>query len=188
MNALRFPLALAAVAAGLTLAGEASAGHRSGPRIADGPLGRPALAGRRIDRDPGHTYAERGVIGRGGHGYRASRDTTWGDGRVDKTTQRTWRNGAQATRTGSAVRNEDGSVSINRSRTGTQGATQTGWSTIYKTEDGYARDRGVSTSNGRSATTHGDIQVTDDTITVNRSATTGSGQTYSRTNTYTRRD
>ncbi|MFN3585333.1 hypothetical protein [Phenylobacterium sp.] len=188
MNALRLPLALAAVAAGLALAGEASAGHRSGPRLVDGPLGRPALAGRRIDRDPGHTYAERGVIGRGGHGYRTSRDTTWGDGRVDNTTQRTWRNGAQATRTGSAVRNEDGSVSINRSRTGTQGATQTGWSTIYKTEDGYARDRGVSTSNGRSATTHGDIQVTDDTITVNRSATTGSGQTYSRTNTYTRRD
>jgi len=102
----------------------------------------------------------RSVQGRFGHGYTAARSTTWGDGAVTRQGQRTFNNGA----------------------------SQSGWSTLYRTDDGYARTRGASGSHGRSITGTKDVSFGDDSVTVNRSGSTGSGDTWSRSRTWPRAD
>lgn len=179
------PLALAAGALVVSLAAAqaAEAGERSRSWVGR----RGAEAGRTVDRAPGSTVVQRGVTGRNGRGVSTTRATTWGDGSVTNDMQRNYANGETVTRSGSVVANGDGSVDATRTRTGVGGNTQSGWSTVYRSEDGFGRSRGVSTSSGRGVSGGTDVVVGDDSVTVNRSLTTQSGQSRSRSRTYPRR-
>lgn len=179
------PLALAAgvFVTGMGLAQTAEAGERSRSWVG----WRGAEAGRTVDRGPGSTSVRREATGRYGRGVSGTRDTTWGDGRLTNEVQRTYANGATVRRSGSVVANGDGSIDASRTRTGVAGNTQSGWSTVYRSDEGFGRSRGGSTSSGRGASGATDVVVGDDSVTVNRSLTTGSGQTRSRSRTYPRR-
>lgn len=148
--------------------------------------GRGYVAGRTINRTPGSTTATRGVQTNSGRGFVTTRQTNYGDGSLTNSVTRTYNNGETATRTGSIARNPDGSVTKERTHTGVEGNTQAGWSTIYKTDDGVGRTRGVTTSSGKSVTETGSIAFGDGSMTVDRSVATGSGASASRTTTYTR--
>jgi hypothetical protein len=151
-----------------------------------GFAGRSYAAGRAISRTPGSTTATRGIETGGGRGFVTTRQTNYGDGNLTNNVTRTYNNGETATRTGSITRNPDGSVTKERTHTGVDGNTQTGWSTIYKTDDGIGRTRGVTTSSGKSVTETGSIASGEGSMTVDRAITTGSGASASRTTTYTR--
>lgn len=144
------------------------------------------VAGRTVNRTPGSTTATRGVETASGHGFVTTRQTNYGDGSLTNNVTRTYNNGETASRTGSITRNPDGSVTKERTHTGVDGNTQTGWSTIYKTDDGVGRTRGVTTSSGKSATETGSVAFGDGSMTVDRSIATGSGASASQTTTYTR--
>ncbi len=162
--------ALAVAVPAVSLAAPAAAQSRV--VVAHGPYGGGYVAGGQVARHPGGVHVSRGVMTRSGHGVRETRDTHWGDGAISQQVRRTYANGASATRTDSVVRHPDGSVSRNRARTGAAGNSQSGWSTIYRTDDGYARTRGAQTSNGRGYSSTRDVSAGDDTVTVDRSATT----------------
>ncbi|MBW8813698.1 MAG: hypothetical protein JF588_09760 [Caulobacterales bacterium] len=130
----------------------------------------------------------RHVQGRFGHGFTNIRTVDREPGALSVSGRRTYDDGLTASRARSVTRNPDGSVSTARSHTGVGGATQSGWSTIYRTDGGYTRTGGVSTSSGRSATGSKSVAVGDDGVTVDRSLTTGSGRTYSSSRTYERND
>lgn len=108
----------------------------------------------------GSRSGSRSVQGRFGHGYVASGSVNWGDGAITRQGQRTFNNGK----------------------------SQSGWRTLYRTDDGYARSFGASGSGGRSVTGGRDVSFGDDSITVDRSLTTGAGETYSRSRTWPRPD
>ncbi|MBB6427003.1 hypothetical protein [Sphingopyxis sp. JAI128] len=151
-----------------------------------GPHGGGYISGRHVSREPGRTVVSRGVLTGGGHGYRQTRTTTRGDGTITNDVQRRKANGSEVRRTGSVTRNADNSVSRQHTRTGANGNSQSGWSTIYRTEDGYSKSRGASTSNGRGYTATRDVSVGEDSVTINRNATTNSGREVSRTRTVPR--
>ena len=182
------PLALGALVAGLATAQAADAAVRGGFRSVQGPRGHGYIAQRSVNRVPGATTANRSLQTNSGRGFDTTRQTTYGDGALTNQVDRTYNNGATASRTGSVVKTGDGSVSIDRSHTGVAGNTQSEWSTIYRTDDGVGRTRNFSTSNGRSAAVTGDVSFNDGTATVNRTVTTGSGASATSTRTYTRGD
>jgi hypothetical protein len=99
---------------------------------------------------------------------------------------RAYDNGQTASRTGSITKNGNGSITATRSHTGVAGNTQTGWSTIYRTDDGVGRTQGFTTSSGKSAVETGSVSFADGSMTVNKSLTTGSGTSVSRSSNYTR--
>jgi hypothetical protein len=92
----------------------------------------------------------RGVQTNSGRGFETTRQTNYGNGSVNNTVTRTYNNGEAASRTGSVTRNPDGSVTAERSHTGVNGNTQSGWNTIYKTDNGFTDTRGFTTSGGAS--------------------------------------
>jgi hypothetical protein len=151
-----------------------------------GPRGRGFSAHRGISRSPGTATATRGIQTNSGHGFETTRTTSHGDGSLTNQVTRTYDDGQTASRTGSITRNSDGSVTATRSHTGVAGNTQTGWSTIYRTDDGVGRTRGFTTSNGKSATETGSVSFANGSMTVNQSLTTGSGTSVNRSSTYTR--
>jgi hypothetical protein len=102
----------------------ADAGVRDRSRSFQGPNGRGYVANRHVDRGPGHAFVSRDVQANNGRGYDASRSSTWGDGRATRTRQ---------------VQTNDG-------------RSATGWSTIYRTDDGVAVDRSVTTGAGQTYT------------------------------------
>jgi len=108
------------------------------------------VAGRTINRTSGATTATRSFQGDRGRGFDTTRQTTYGNGSVNNTVTRTYNNGESATRTGSVTRNSDGSVTAERSHTGVNGNTQTGWNTIYRNDNGFTDTRGFTTSSGAS--------------------------------------
>src|SRR5690606_430640 len=103
--------ALMASSAAAIAATPAEARERGRVVIANGPYGGGYVAGRHVSRQPGSTKVTRGVLTRSGHGYRQTRSTTRGDGTISNTVQRRYANGASMSRSGTAVRNPDGSVS-----------------------------------------------------------------------------
>jgi|GEM_PF-2214342 len=143
-------------------------------------------AGRTVNRMPGSTTVHRGVQTDSGRGFETTRQTNYGDGSRANTVTRTYNNGETATRTGTAARNPDGSVTREMTHTGVDGNTQSGWSTIYKTDDSVSRSRGITTSTGKSVTETGSATYGDGSVTLNRSVTTGSGASASGSVTYTR--
>jgi hypothetical protein len=151
-----------------------------------GTHGRGFTAHRGISHSPGSASATRGIQTHSGRGFETTRTTSHGDGSLTNKVTRTYNNGQTASRTGSITRNGDGTVSMTRSRTGVAGNTQTGWDTIYRTDDGIARTRGISTSSGKSAIETGSVSFGNGSMTVNKSLTTGSGASASRSTTYTR--
>jgi hypothetical protein len=150
--------------------------------------GRGFSAHRGISRSPGSVSATRGIQTNSGRGVETNRTTSRGDGTLTNQVSRTYNNGQTASRTGSITKNGDGSVSMTRSHTGVAGNTQTGWNTIYRTDDGIARSRGFTTSNGKSAVETGSVSFAKGSMTVDKSLTTGSGASASRSTTYTRGD
>lgn len=108
--------------------------------------------------DAGERSRSRSVQGRFGHGYTASGSAVWGDGAVIRQGQRTFNNGM----------------------------SQSGWSTLYRTDDGYTRTRSASGSGGRAVTGSKDVSFGDDSVTVNRSGSTASGESWSRSRTWPR--
>ena len=151
-----------------------------------GPNGS-VLAGRHVSREPGSIEVRRGFRTADGRGVKTTRSTSWGERAIHNEVERIYADGRTMTREGSLVRNGDGSVSRNRTRTGPAGNSQSGWSTIYRTEDGFGRERGASTSSGRGYQAKKDVSVSPDSVSVDRSLTTNSGRTMSRTRTYQRR-
>lgn len=127
----------------------------------------------------------RSVQGPNGHGYFADRSAWREPGQVGRSVQRTYNNGAVATGSASAVWGGE-AASYQRSHTGVGGNSQTGWGTVYRTDDGYVRSRGASTSNGRSVAATKDVSLTDDAVIVTKDISTGSGATASQTTTYRR--
>jgi len=144
------------------------------------------VAGRTVNRVPGSTTVHRGIQTDSGRGVETTRQTTYGDGSRSNTVTRTFNNGETATRTGTLIHNPDGSVSRDVTHTGVDGNTQSGWGTIYKTDDSISRSRGITTSTGKSVTESGSIAYGDGSVTANRSITTGSGASASGSVTYTR--
>lgn len=138
--------------------------------------------------DAGEHSVARHAQGRFGHGVTRIRTVDREPGAVSVTGQRIYNDGLTASRSRSATRNPDGSISTARSHTGVAGDSQSGWSTIYRTDNGYTRAGGVSTSSGRSATGSKSVVVGGDGVTVARSVTTGSGKTWSDSRTYDRND
>lgn len=138
----------------------------------------PAVAGER-----GRNVSVQGPNGRG---YVASRTFSREPGAARFSAQRVYNGGASSSRSASAVRTGEGAVRFDRSHTGVAGATQSGWSTIYRTDDGFGRERGASTSSGRGYTANADVSRTEDGVIVERSVTTASGATADRTRTYPR--
>lgn len=145
------------------------------------------LAGRHVTREPGSVEVRRGFRTADGRGVRTTRSTSWGERAIHNEVERIYADGRAMTREGSLVRNEDGSISWNRTRTGPAGKSQSGWNTIYRTDDGFAHERGASTSSGRGYQARKDVSVSPDSVTVDRSLTTNSGRTMSRSRTYQRR-
>lgn len=189
MNSLKLITVLAATFAGaatLAAPGHADARERGLFAHGHGPAGNGYLRGRHVSREPGSVKVTRGVITRGGHGYRQTRQTTRSDGTISNDVERRYRNGKTVTRNSSITRHDDGTVSRERGRTGPAGHSQGGWSTIYRTEDGYTRNSGGSTSRGRGYSATRDVSFAPGSVTVNRKASTNSGKTVDRTRTYTR--
>jgi hypothetical protein len=151
-----------------------------------GAHGRGFSTHRSISRSPGSASATRGIQTNSGRGFETTRTTSHGDGSLSNQVTRTYNNGQTASRTGAITKNGDGSVSMTRSHTGVAGNTQTGWNTIYRTDDGIARTRGVTTSSGKSAVETGSVSFNNGSMTVDKSLTTGSGASASRSTTYTR--
>ena len=135
----------------------------------------------------GDRSRHRSVQGPDGRGYEVRRDVSREPGAASGSVTRRYNNGAVAGRSGSITR-EDGVGTREGAHTGARGRTQSGWSTIYRNDDGFGRARGVTTSGGRSAEGRRDVVVGDDHITVNRSLTTGSGRSVSGSRTRTRGD
>jgi hypothetical protein len=108
----------------------------------------------------GSRSGSRSLQGRFGHGYVASGSVNWGDGAVTRQGQRTFNNGM----------------------------SQSGWRSLQRTDDGYARSFGASGSGGRSIAGGSDVSIGKDSVTIDRSLTTGSGATYSRSRTLPRAD
>lgn len=108
----------------------------------------------------GSRSGSRSVQGRFGHGYVASGSVNWGNGAVTRQGQRTFNNGM----------------------------SQSGWSTLYRTDDGYTRSRSASGSGGRAINATKDVSFDDSSVTVNRSGSTGSGDSWSRSRTWPRPD
>jgi len=176
--------AAAAVAfAALAVASPSQAGVRHQARSVQGPFGRGYSAERTVHRSPGQTTAVRSVQTDHGYGF-TTRDTHYGPGQVSNQVTRTYNDGASVSRT---VNREPGSASVERTHTGVDGRTQSGWDTVYRTDDGYTRTRGVSTSSGRSLTATEDVSVSDSAITVEHTLTTGSGSSVTHTNVIGRR-
>ncbi|HZG32849.1 MAG TPA: hypothetical protein VEZ59_06205 [Sphingopyxis sp.] len=151
-----------------------------------GPGGNAHIRGRHVSREPGSVKVTRGAVTRGGHGYRQTRQTTRGDGTLSNNVERRYRNGKTMTRSSSVTRNGDGSVSRERGRTGPAGNSQGSWSTIYRTDDGYTRNSGASTSRGRGYSATRDVSVAPGSVTVSRKGSTNSGRSIDQTRTYTR--
>lgn len=181
-------LVSAFVAVALTLGANQTAeaaGHGRYVSV-QGSHGRGFVAHRSISRSPGMATVNRGIETNSGRGSTTTRTTSHGDGSLTNQVTRTYNNGQTASRTGSITKNGNGSVTLARSHTGVAGNTQSGWSTIYRTDDGIGRTRGLTTSSGRSAVETGNVSFNDGSMTVNRSLTTGSGASATRSTTYTR--
>ncbi|ESQ83764.1 hypothetical protein [Asticcacaulis benevestitus] len=183
---LRHSLAFAgAIGLALMATTSAQAGARDRVVSVQGVHGHGYLAGRKLSRNPGETQVRRSLQTQSGHGVATTRDTTYGDGVVSSSASRIYNNGATASRSGSVVVGE-GTVSGQRTRTGVAGNTQSAWDTVYRTDDGYGRTRGVETSSGRSVTAERDVSVTDGSVVVGTQVTTGAGGTASRVRTFDR--
>ncbi|WP_338446478.1 hypothetical protein V5F89_01390 [Pelagerythrobacter marensis] len=174
--------------AGVVTASASPAEARDRVRVihGHGPNGGAYHAGRAVSRQPGSTQVRRGAITGNGRGYRQTRSTDWGDGQVQNDVRRTYRNGAEVRRDATYTRNGDGSASVSRNRTGAQGNSQSGWSTVYRTDDGYSRTRGATTSSGRGYTATRDVSVGDDYVTVQRSRSNARGDAVDSTRSYRR--
>lgn len=151
-----------------------------------GTHGRGFTAHRGISRSPGSGSTTRGIQTHNGRGFETTRTTNHGNGSLTNQVTRTYNDGQTASRTGSITKNGNGSVTMTRSHTSVAGNTQTGWNTIYRTDDGITRTRGVTTSSGKSAIETGSVSFGNGSMTVNKSLTTGSGASASRSTTYTR--
>ena len=183
----RLPAMMIAVAVGTSLVAAAAPAQARGQIAGWRGPGGGFIAGRQVDREPGLVEVRRGVRTAGGHGTKTRRTTSWGEGAIRNGVQRTYANGRTMTREGSITRNGDGSVSRSRSRSGPSGNSQSGWSTIYRTDDGYARERVASTSGGRGYQASKDVSVAPGLVTIDRNLTTNSGRSVSRSRTFERR-
>jgi hypothetical protein len=94
-------------------------------RTGRGPEGQGYASGRSVSRSSGSATVDRGVQTSGGHGVENTRTTTHGDGTLNNTATRTYDNGQTTTHTGSATRNDDGSVTVNRAMSSSSGASAT---------------------------------------------------------------
>ncbi|HEY0628118.1 MAG TPA: hypothetical protein VGD23_02205 [Sphingomicrobium sp.] len=174
-----------ALAAATVLASSADARDRlAGVR---GVRGDGIIAGRRVTHEPGSIQVRQGFLTVGERGLYEERSTNWGEGSINRSIDRTYANGSTMSRDRSITRNPDGSVSTSRSHTGVAGNSQSGWSTIYRTDDGYRRTRSASTSNGRGYEATRDVSVGEDMVTIDRSLTTKSGRSVTRSRTRPRR-
>lgn len=90
------------------------------------------------------------VQGPRGHGFTATSTASYGGGGISNNFTRTYNNGKTATSSASVTRNGNGSVTREASHTGVAGNTQSGSSTVYRTDDGFGRTREFSTSSGAS--------------------------------------
>lgn len=144
------------------------------------------VAGRHVSRQPGSTQVTRGAMSHDGYGYRQTRTTTQANGVIHNDVQRRYANGTQMNRTSTTTRNPDGSMTRSRARSGAGGNSQAGWSTIYRTDDGYVHSRAGSTSSGRGYAASRDVSVNDGSVTINRSASTSGGRVVTSSRTYPR--
>lgn len=188
MRRLTSALVATLAISGLALSMPAQAEARKHGRVVHvhGPHGGSYHAGRVVSRTPGSTQVHRGVITHDGRGVRQSRSTNWGDGTLTNDVRRVYSNGRTVERNATVTRNGDGSVSTNRNRTGARGNQQSSWSTIYRTDDGYTRHRGATTSNGRGYNATRNVSISDDYVTVQRNATSNRGGSVSSTRNYRR--
>lgn len=177
-------IAMAMVAPSATTFTVSPAEARDRAVLAGGPAGGAFVGRRQVSRERGSAQVSRGILTRSGRGQRETRSTQWGDGAVHHSVVRTVVNGSTVTRDGSIVRDVDGSVSKTRARIGAAGNTQLGWSTIYRTDDGYSRSRGGSTSAGRGYSASRDVSVAHDAVTIDRQLTTNSGRSTSSSRIY----
>lgn len=116
----------------------------------------------------------------------AKRATQWGEGEARNEVHRTYRHGGEVRRDSTYTRNDDGSASVSRNRTGVRGNSQSGWNTVYRTDDGYSSTRGANTASGRGYTATSDVSVGDDHVTVERTRSNARGDTVERSRTYRR--
>lgn len=176
------------MASGLMLALPAQAEARTHGRVvhAHGPNGGGYHAGRAVSREPGSAQVTRGIVTHNGRGVHQTRSTDWGNGVIHNEVDRSYRHGGSVKRDTTVTRNGNGSVTVDRDRTGVRGNEQSSWTTIYRTDDGYTRTRGASTSNGRGYNTTRDVSVSDDYVTVQRSASNNRGGSASSTRNYRR--
>lgn len=188
MRRLTSVFIFALAGSGLVLALPAQAEARTHGRAVHvhGPNGGGYHAGRVVSRAPGSTQVTRGVVTHDGHGVRQTRSTNWGDGTLSNEVRRDYRNGRSVERDTTVTRNGNGSVTVDRDRTGVRGNEQSSWTTIYRTDDGYTRQRNASTSNGRGYSATRDVSVSDDYVTVQRNATSNRGGSASSTRSYRR--
>ena len=186
MNKYIVASALAAAALGLLASPPVKAAGHGRTLSVRGSHGRGFVAQRDVSRSAGMATASRGVQTSGGRGFTTTRNTSHGNGSLTNQVGRTYDNGKTASRTGSVTRNGNGSVSLSRSHTGIAGNTQSGWSTIYRTDDSIGRTRGFTTSSGRSAVESGNVAFGHGSMTVSKSITTGAGASATRSTTYTR--
>lgn len=183
------PLLAAATAAACALlppsAAEAASNERSWSRT--GRLGQAWSGASRVDRGPGRIEVERRLSGDRGRGVVQTRETVWGDGASSTSVRRDYANGASSSWSQSRTRNGDGSATRTRSHTGAGGASRSGWTTVYRSDDGFGRSQGFSGSNGRGGTRDTDVIVGDETVTINRQLQTNSGRDHSSSRTFQRR-
>ncbi|GGZ39004.1 hypothetical protein [Asticcacaulis endophyticus] len=183
---LNYSLAFAgAISLALIATTSAEASARDRIVSVQGAHGHGYVAGRSLNRNSGATQVRRSLQTQSGRGVATTRDTTYGDGAVSTSASRIYNNGATASRSGSVVVGE-GAIRGQRTHTGVAGNTQSAWDTVYRTDDGYGRTRGVETSSGRSVTAERDVSVTEGSVVVGTQVTTGAGATASRTRTVER--
>lgn len=185
MSSRRIPSTFLALAAAVALLAPVEAAARGRLVHVRAPSGG-YVAGRDVDREPGSATVTRGWRTDRGHGVEATRTTDWGDGAVETSRNRRYANGATEASRSSVVRHADGSISRARSHTGVAGNSQSRWGTIERTEDGYARRHGASTSGGRGYTASRDVSIGDDQIRIDRQLTTNSGHSLTSSRSYPR--
>lgn len=164
----------------------AAAQDRAWSRI--GRLGHVYSGARRVETAPGRVHVEGSWRGDRGRGLDRARETTWGDGRSVTSVRRQYANGAEASWTQSRTLNGDGSATRERSHSGVRGESRSGWTTVYRSEDGFGRSQSYSSSTGRGGSRSTDVVVGDHAITVNRQVQTSAGRGRSSSRTYDRRN
>ncbi|CAN5362510.1 hypothetical protein BH10PSE3_BH10PSE3_23330 [soil metagenome] len=89
-----------------------------------GARGHGYVHSRDVSRQPGAISASRGTQTNAGRGVASNRSANWSEGAYHGGANRTFNNGASASRSTNVVNNGDGTVSYDHSRTGYDGSTR----------------------------------------------------------------